>query len=320
MEDELFWLLYEIVQQEAKHRSRLKRVQYCDAQILLVAFWAVLHDRPMCWACCPRNWSARFGSLWLALPSPSTLSVRLRRLSLQLLLEQVFYRLLAAAMTLVDGFCLCRRLDSKPLPVGIYSKDRDARCGHVGDGMLCRGYKLFGCWGKSPTAPEAVVLGPMNCSDQAGAMQLIGHLEHLYGPGPGSFGGYLLADSTHDTNPLHEMAAAHGLQLLAPRKKPQSGLGHREHAPARLRCIQLLEGEADPLSFASNPASRGEFGPSLYRQRTQVERDLGNATSFGGGLQPLPAWVRRPHRVVLWTVGKLIINALRICRNQGLTP
>lgn len=310
MEDELFLLLYTLILEEAKRRPRPKRVQLSDGGILTVAFWAILHDRPMCWACQRRHWPLSWQ--WLRLPSPATLSRRLRTLSVQLLLEQLFHRVLAAGGP--EALCLSRRLDSKPLIVGGFSKDRDARRGYAVGGK-CRGYKLFACWGKSPVAPETLVLGPMNQSDQAGAMQLIDRLQALYG----QVGGYVLADATHDTNPLHEHAGRCGLQLLTPRKAPKTGLGKRPHSPYRLRSIELLEGPADPLLLATG-GTACRFGPELYRHRGQVERDLGNMCSFGGGLQPLPQWVRRPHRVALWVIGKLVINGLRICRKQGLTP
>ena len=306
MEGELWAALYPLVIAEDKRRRQRARVQYRDAIILLVALWAVLHDRPIGWACAARNWGAALP--WLTLPAASTMSMRLRTCSVQLLLEQVLLRLLSAVA--VGGFCLCRRVDAKPLPVGAFSKDRDARRGHVSGGVTCKGYKLFGCWGASPIVPEALVIGPMNESDQAGAMELIERLQRLHG-GPGTSGGYLLMDATHDTNPLHEYAAAHGFQAVTPRKEPGTGLGHRAHSPCRLRSIALLE---------DAPATRlNDFGPALYAHRGQIERDFGNAGSFGGGLQPLPNFVRRPRRVVLWVVGKLIFNGLRICEKHGLT-
>ena len=117
--------------------------------------------------------------------------------------------------------------------------------------------------------------------------------------------GYLLADTTHDTNRLHEHAAGHSFQLITPRKTPHAGLGHCKHCSARLRSIALLEA----------PAS---FGRTLYGSRGQIERHFGNLCSFGGGLQPLPSWVRRPRRVTRWIIAKLIINALRQCQKQGL--
>jgi Transposase DDE domain len=306
MEDELWGALYPVVVEEDRRRARLARVRYNDAIILLVALWAVLHDRPIGWACRASNWpGGEPPAPWVALPTASTMSDRLWTASAQLLLEQVLLRLLGACAAW--GFCLTRRIDSKPLPVGGFSKDRDARWGHATAGGKYKGYRLFGCWGRSPgVVPEAFVLGPMNESDQAGAIELIDQLTRLYDGG--AAGGYLLADSPHDTNPLHAHAAAHGFQLVAPRKQPGKGLGHREHAPARLRSLALLEG----------PADLDPFGPALYACRGQVERDYGNLGSFGGGLQPLPSFVRRPHRVALWAAGKLIINGLRICLKHGL--
>jgi hypothetical protein len=53
--------------------------------------------------------------------------------------------------------------------------------------------------------------------------------------------------------------------------------------------------------------------------RSDIERRLGNLCCFGGGLAPLPAWVRTPHRVARWVAAKLIINGLRQCRLQELT-
>jgi hypothetical protein len=305
MEGELWAALYPLVIEEDKRRRRRPRVQYRDAIILLVALWAILHDRPICWACRSDNWGPALP--WLALPAPGTMSTRLRTLSVQLLLEQVFARLLC--VTALSGFCLCRRIDSTPMVVGGFSKDRDARRGYATGGGTCRGYKLFGCWGRSPVMPEAVVFGPMGESDQAGAMHLIDRLGHLHGDGAGATGGYLLMDSTHDTNPLHDYAGSRGFQAVTPRKVPGAGLGHREHSPHRLRSIELLEG----------PADLNRFGRTLYAQRGQVERDFGNAGSFGCGLQPLPNFVRRPRRVVPWAIGKLIINGLRICQKHGLT-
>src|SRR2546430_10613980 len=137
MEDDLFRTLYRLIQQEAARRPRPKHVVFTDGLILLVAFWAILHDRPICWACQSRHWHSLLP--WASLPSPATMSRRLRTLSVQLLLEQVFYRLLHATHAL-EGLCLCRRIDSKPLPVGGFTKDRDARRrGYATRGLAPRG-------------------------------------------------------------------------------------------------------------------------------------------------------------------------------------
>lgn len=45
MEDELWPTLYRIVLEEHSRRGRRKGVVFNDAVILLVAMWAVLHER-----------------------------------------------------------------------------------------------------------------------------------------------------------------------------------------------------------------------------------------------------------------------------------
>jgi hypothetical protein len=275
MEDELFETLYRLISAEAKRRPRRPRVQFSDAIILLVAAWAVLHDRPTCWACAQHHWPRRWH--WLGLPSPQTMSDRLPTLGVQLLLEQVLRRVLA--VTAVAGFCLCRRIDSKPLPVGHFSKDTDARRGHVGGGFTARGYKLFCCWGRAPAAvPEALVLGPMSLADPAGATALIEQLDRLHGGGHGAAGGYLLADATHDTNALHAYAAARGFQLLTPRKQPGTGLGHRaggqeagavaaaEHRAARAAARPARGAGRDAGADALPPPRAGRARPGEHGQ------------------------------------------------------
>ena len=287
MEGELWDALYRVLWQEAKQRTRRRRVCYSDGLILLVYCWSVLHDRPRCWACRRENWPASMA--WLRLPTEATLSRRMRTVSVMLLLANLVHRLVALRTA-----ALVRKVDSKPLVVGGFSKDRDAKRGYAA-GQMARGYKLFCVWGRG-VMPDAAMIGPMNLSDPHAAAVLVPQLA-------GS--GYLLADVAYDSNPLHAVTGPCGFQLLAPRKQPGTGLGHQSHEPSRLRSIELLEGESD-------------FGRRLYAQRGEIERDLGHAGNFGGGLQPLPNWVRRPLRVVPWVMTKLVLNALRICGNQSL--
>ena len=60
------------------------------------------------------------------------------------------------------------------------------------------------------------------------------------------------------------------------------------------------------------------FGRELYACRTAIERSFGNAASYGGGMGPLPAWVRGLPRVRTWVWSKLLIDGIRIVRNHGL--
>ena len=178
------------------------------------------------------------------------------------------------------------RPDGKPLPVGGYSHDPDSRWGKALRSFQ-RGYKLFAVWGRS-RMPLAWRVAPLNVSEQAMAQEM---LPELAGDG-----GYVLGDKLYDINKLYDAAAAVGHQLVADRKRAGKGLGHCRHSPARLRALELLG---------------TKFGRELYVLRDRIERRFASLTNYGGGLAPLPAWVRRITRVKLWVQAKLILHALR---------
>ena len=312
MDGELWESVYRLILEEASKGPRRKGVRYGDAWVLGVFFWAVLHERPVCWACEARNWPAELR--WRELPSDSTMSERLRTVSVLRLLAAVLDRLAALAP---PAGSLVRAVDGKPLPVGGYSKDRDARWGKSAAGAWERGYKFFGAWGRG-VVPDCWTLGPMDEPEPHVARREL--VPRLVAAGAG---GYLLGDALLDSNPLHETCSPLGLQLVAPRKKPGTGLGHRGHDPSRLRSIELLESPlpAGPSGTGGKPGTGpSRFGQARYALRQNIERRLGNLCCFGGGLAPLPAWVRTPHRVARWVAAKLVINGLRQCRLQGLTP
>jgi hypothetical protein len=309
MEGELWEAVYRLILEEASKRPRHKRVQYSDAWVLGVFFWAVVHDRPVCWACDGRNWPEH--QRWRQLPSDARMSERLRTLSALQLLAAVLDRM---ASLVPPESTLVRAVDGKPLPVGGYSKDRDARWGVAAAAAWERGYKMFQVWGRG-VVPDAWSLGPMNEPEPDVARQeLVPRLAEVSG---GRLGGYLLGDPLFDSNPLHEACSPLGLQLVAPRKKPGTGLGHRDHCRSRLRSIELTESPAAGNLPSAGPAP---FARQLYAMRASIERRLGNLCCFGGGLCPLPAWVRRPRRVARWVAAKLVINGMRQCRSEGLMP
>ena len=284
MERELWPLLYRLLGAAARE-FRQKYVQYQPWAVAAVLLWAALHDRPVSWACDPRHWGTtrlRPGRL----PSQATVSRRTRRAAFGL-----FLNLLSARLRGDGRPGLVLRLDGKPLLVGGCSKDPDAKFGRAA-GHLGRGYKLHAVDGGRPL-PEALAVTPLNEHEAKVAERLVGQL---------AGGGYLLADGNYDANNLFDRAGARGYQLVAAQRDKNPGAGHRYQSPFRLRCIELL---------------RGEFGKDLFRLRTGIERAFGNATAFPGGLGPLPAWVRRRHRVEQWVWAKLAINAARIRKNQG---
>lgn len=288
--DRKLWLaLYRLVD---RHCRRTAHVVFSDRWVVLIYLWSVMHDRPRGWALQPRNWPEGLGPAQL--PSASTLSRRLKRPAVTALLAAV-----EAELAGDPNAALLKVIDAKPLPVGSMSKDPDARWGQAGKAKA-KGYKLFALWGDGPV-PIAWSVGPMNADEGTRARALLPRL---------GGGGYVLGDNAYDENALYELAGRHEHQLVAPRKRPGAGLGHRKHSPWRLRSIALLEGAAGE--------GRSDFAAGLYNCRTEVERRFSRLTCYGGGLGPLPAWVRRTHRVTLWVHAKIILRAVKETLDQGL--
>ncbi len=256
--------------------------RYSIADVLAVYFWSVVHDRPTSWAADPENWPDELRPVLI--PTQSTLSRRLRRAETTTLMTTVEQHLLTL---IAVRNCLVYVVDGKALAVSGVSKDPDAGYGR-GAGGFQKGYKLHAVWGQGPM-PVAWALAPMNVSEKTLARQLIPTLQG---------GGYLLGDTHYDANVLYDLAAKQGFQLLARKTKSRGrgGLGHRRQSPGRLRSMELLQ---------------TAFGHSVFNQRNAIERQFGTLTSFGGGLAPLPAWVRRFHRVRNWVQAKLLAAGTR---------
>jgi hypothetical protein len=299
MERELWRILYWMVL-ASDNCWAARGVGYSDGVVALTYLWAAAHDRPTVWACDERHWPRDEPLPFAAIPSQPTMSRRLRTAGVAGLLARVERAFLDAA-TAGGALMVFKMIDGKPLPVGGHSADPDARWGEAVRG-LARGYKLYAIWAAASPVPLAWEVRPMDAAEKAVARRLIPRLADA---SPG--GGYLAGDGIYDSNPLHDAAAAVGHQLVARRRYPGTGLGHRRHSPGRLRSIELLEGGG---------GGGGAFGAALRHARDGIERKFGNLTGFGGGLQPLPAWARRPWRVRLWVQAKILINAARIARNQ----
>lgn len=280
MERELWPPLYRLLK-EVAHDFSQKYVQFQPWILVAVLLWAALHDRPVSWACNARHWSTtRLKPRHL--PSPSTMSRRIDSVAVGLLWRALEQRLRQSGDPALVAF-----VDGKPLPVGGNSKDADARFGR-GAGCIAKGYKLHAVWSNRPV-PEAWEVTPLNANEKAEAQALLRQLE---------YGGYLLADGNYDASYLYDAAYRQGYQLVAPcRKAKEPGSGKHYQSPHRRRSLELLQ---------------SDFGRALYKVRTTIERSFGHATSFAGGLGPLPAWVRGRARVRTWVWAKLIINGVRI--------
>ncbi len=255
-----------------------RRTVYSDVLIVSMFLWAVGHDRPMCWACQRANYGGMFRPR--RLPSVSQFSRRIRSQRCQRILQEVEGRL--ALADVVTPLCF---LDARPLIVGPCSKDREAKPGRVFGGFA-RGYKLHAIVSQDSRV-KAWELAPLNVSEKRVSLTLISRL---------TLGEWLLGDGNYDKGALYDLVAQQGCQLLTP-LPDNAGGGHRRQSPARLRAAELW---------------RSGAAQHVFRHRLGVERCFGNQSSFGGGLAPLPAWVRTLSRVRNWVLGKLIIYHARL--------
>jgi hypothetical protein len=294
MERELWPPLYRLLSEVAA-TVRQKGVCYQPGLIVAVLLRAALHDRPIAWACRRRNWDTPLRPR--RLPSPATMSRRLRGLAVAAVLRGLEDRLRQA-----DAPDLVQVIDGKSLPVGGNSKGRDARLGH-GAGTIAKGYKLYAIWAGRPM-PEAWSINSLDVNEAREAPALMAGVHRA---------GYLVGDNQYDSSALYDAAAAQGLRLRAARKDAAAGIspGHYQ-APDRLRA-------ADELRPPELPARGRGFVRAVMAVRRTIEGRFGNATSFGGGLGPLPARVRRRHRVVRWVWAKRIIHGIRTVKKHRLT-
>lgn len=274
--------------------TRPRNAVYNDQQIIAVYLWAVLHDRPVSWACRRENWPMQ---AWRrALPDQSTMSRRLRQPAVRDLLPALRDRLQRSAPR---GEVLVA--DGKPLELSEYTRDPDATTGR-GAGRYAKGYKVHVILDVRSRAVIGAQTHPLNVAETTTAMDILrDHGRRL------SRGSLLLGDGLFDSNPLHEVTQQWDCQLVAPRKRPGGGLGSRRHHPNRLESIELTEG-----------LDRAVWGEVLAPQRDEIERYFGTLTAAGGGLHGLPPWVRRLHRVRLWVDAKLVIDAARTALRKEL--
>lgn len=242
----------------------------------------------MLWGCQEDNWpQPLLEDLIGTLPSQPTMSRRLRSIGVVQLIERV-QTMLAEKL----DWGVAKNIDSKPLTVGSYSKDRDAKRGRAGK-QMARGYKLHAlCVAKSF---KHWTLTGMNTNDQVGAALLLPQLKGW---------GYVSADNGYDSNAVHQLAASMNHQLIAPpRKSNEAVRDTRRNLPERIRSLDIC---ANPLGHCGLGES---MGLELLRGRKQIERNFGNVVM--DGLYAPPPWVRTPHRVAAWTAAKLSERMLR---------
>jgi IS5 family transposase len=249
------------------------RRRYDERTVLMVGLWAVLHDRPACWACRPEHWPRWWRPA--ALPHPSTLSRRWRSGPVQAAAATVHRRALAQ----FGPPGRYAALDGRSLPVARHSTDPHARCGR-GAGGMARGYKLHAVV-SAGGAFLAFAVHPLNVSEPRAARPLVRRLPAEVGR--------VVADANYDSMPLRRAARSAGRRLYTPLRNGRVG---RRQQPERLRMARLAQ---------------RRVGRRLLRSRDQIDRCFGRMSNLGCGFKGLPNWCRGLPRVRGWIWGKVLI-------------
>lgn len=281
MDDELLAWLYRRLLKDPTF-ARTCDCTYCDGLILLMQFYKVAHHQSGPWVCQLRHWP--LGYRHLRLPRTSQFNKRLKASAIQAgirdINDEIRQRLPLTGEHVADG---------KPLIVGGFSHDRDARVGKV-PGGFARGYKLHLIVNATGVI-EAFTVTALNAGEATVLRSLIA-CTHLHQA-------TLRADANYDSNATYLAAAEAGGRLIAPRRKLHTGIGHHPQHPDRLAAIELLE---------QNPQALTEH----KRHRNRVEQILAHLTNLPFGLRALPNFVRRLSRVRLWVMTKITLYHLHL--------
>jgi len=265
-----------------------KRFNYSDTLIVGMYLWSVAHDRPLVWACDRRHYNSVFRPRQL--PSVSQFHRRVASNRVSVILQRLYE---------VTGGTLCptalQCVDGKALPVGPHSKDPDARVGYAGGKRLGKGYKLHAvvtedhriiCW----------CVRPMNEHEMPVARRMLAAM-----PADAfTDRSLLLADGNYDAHILHKDLFGRGGALVTNLR------GSAKH-PVTLRQMGVARRELLALNQTHKSLVR-----MVLRHRIEIERTFSNLTSYGGGLGPLPSFVRRLPRVTRWVGIKIILYHVRL--------
>ena len=279
MSSHVWQRVYQIVYRVDRTIDRVgRKPKYSDARVVSMYLWSVWWDRPMLWACNRRNYTSWFRPR--ALPSVSQFCRRIKTERCQRILGAVY-----AQLARTDRSTYLMFLDGKALPVGPCSQDREARPGRI-PGGFARGYKLHAIVTQDRRMVTWAV-APLNISELEVGRELIAQYQPR---------ALLLADGAYDCGALYEETARHGGEFLTP-LPDAPGSPRSRQSKVRLAAFEYWHTKAAQY---------------LYKKRLTIEQCFGNAGSYGGGLGPLPHWVRTLERVRRWVGAKLLFYHARL--------
>lgn len=269
-----------------------RRFHYPDTLIVGMYLWSVAHDRPMCWACDRAHYNAVFRPRQYCrqLPSISQFHRRVKSERVRAILQRIHDaasgRCVPTAIASVDG---------KALPISPVSKDPDARRGYAGARQMGHGYKLHALASEDRRIVTWCVR-PMNEHEMPVARTLLTSLpEGFFSPRS-----LLLADGNYDSHDLHKDVARLGGHLVTHlRGRARHAVTLRQMGAARRALLRVDRTARSLLRM-------------VRRHRNEIELTFSNLTSYGGGLGPLPPFVRRLSRVTRWVGAKIILYHTRL--------
>jgi len=168
MDGELLRQLYH----ELFHHNKLntdRRCTYSDTIILFVHFLAVIHDRSDHWVHDRRNWP--LGARRLRTPSYTRSMRRLGTTAVRIHIEKLNQTFRARLPRSTE-----KAVDGKPLVVGAYSRDADAKRECLAHNTWGEGYKLHAVVDANG-AVEALRLTALNGGESTVARGLVGQLD-----------------------------------------------------------------------------------------------------------------------------------------------
>lgn len=268
-----------------------RKTKYSDQLIVKMYLWTVAHDRPRCFATDRDSYSTHFRPR--SLPSNSQFCRRLHSRRVGEMIAHVSDRMAQPPRS--SEPTTMAYIDGKPLPVSESSKDPDARSGR-GDGKFSRGYKLHALATADGRIPLFCVRSMNEAETRVARERLLPHAPPR---------AIVLADGNYDSKYLYRIVHKRGSQFFTPlkmvkkRRRPWSA----KDEPRRLAYEMWTK--------------RPDDAKELYQQRTEIERIFSRATCYGGGLGPLPSWVRRIDRVTMWVAVKLAIYHARLILREA---
>jgi hypothetical protein len=300
MDRELWRLIMDAIYRAARQIEHIgRRPRYPHCLIAAMYLWSVFHDRCLSWACDRTHYGSIFRPR--KLPSISQFTRRVKSDATQQILQHVHQQLISCGIVSLSGY-----FDAKPLAVSPVSKDPQAARGKI-TGGYAKGYKLYAFVNERRRVAVWSVM-PLNWAEQTVAMELCDHLPLPAAPQQMLF----MGDKNYDSGPLHrKLEETLQTPLLVPlraqgqlRGEQHTARSWRQITPARRDVIRLWQ---------TNPA----LSRYVLKARNNIE-GVFSVMSVALGLDRLPGFVRRLHRVRRWVGAKIILYHARVLAQERL--